>query len=430
MLPVSSTRSSSDDSSRPSRGRTNRSSFLPSADFRRFLFARLVSGTGSVVAPIATTFALLREHFSAGNIGIAFMSQGLAMALFVLAGGVVADRFSRRSVMICTDVIRMATQALFAALLMSGRSSFPVYVVALALLGGAQAFAMPALNGMVATMLPAGDLQRGNSLRAFVSFSSTIFGPALAGILIATAGPAWALACDALSYAIDAVIMASLRFDLGRMPSRRSYLRDIGDGWKEFRRHQWLLPQTLQSAAWHMLVFAPFTVVGASVMQQRFAGRGSYAWGLILAMEGIGAAIGALTWMWRKTRRPLRMANVALAGYAVPVVLIAARAPMPAVLFSALFAGLGDATFDTLYDTTVQRSLRNDYLARVSSFRSLTVACSVPIGYGLVAILTPVLGLAGMLWLAGMVGLVPAACAFGVRAIRTKTLASVEPAMG
>jgi predicted MFS family arabinose efflux permease len=396
--------------------------FFLSPDFCRFLFGRLVSGTGSVVAPIAMTFALLRQHMPVTDIGVAFMSQGIAMALFVLIGGVVADRFSRRTVMICTDLIRMVIQAWFSYELLTGRPSFTMFVVALALMGSAQAFSMPAVSGLITALLPPGDLQRGNSLRAFASFSATVAGPALAGTLIATVGPAWALGFDALSYGIDAAVMASLRPPLGKMPGRRSYLGDIAAGWQEFRRHRWLLPQTAQSAAWHLLVFAPFTVVGATVMQQRFESRGSVAWGLVLAAEGVGAVIGALIWRWRTTRRPLRLANLALAFYAVPVVLIAAHAPLLVVLLSALPAGLGDATFDTLYDTSVQSSVRGDYLSRVSSFRSLTVACAIPVGYGLVAVLTPVLGLAGMLWLAGLVGLAPAGCAFGLRAIRTQTL--------
>src|SRR3954467_743791 len=122
---------------------------LRSAGPFRLLFAgQALSVIGDRITPVAIPFAVLSIG-DVTDLGIVLAAGGIPFALFAIAGGVVSDRAGRRRVMIAPDIVRTASQALTAALLLSGRAEIWMLVVLSAVYGTAAAAFMPALIGLI-----------------------------------------------------------------------------------------------------------------------------------------------------------------------------------------------------------------------------------------------------------------------------------------
>jgi MFS family permease len=108
----------------------------------------------------------------------------------VLVGGVVADRISRRTVMVAADVVRVASQGTMAALLITGAAEVWMLAALAGVTGAAAGFFNPAATGLLPHVVPAEGLQPANALRATAASVSEILGPLTAGLLVAAAVPA------------------------------------------------------------------------------------------------------------------------------------------------------------------------------------------------------------------------------------------------
>ena len=142
---------------------------LRGREFRLLFAAQAVSGLGNQMAVIALAFAVLEVGGSASAVGLVLGAGALALVASLLAGGVVADRTSRRAVMLGADLVRVASQGTTAALLILG-SPAPWLLAALAAASGAAAgFFMPAATGLLPEVVPDDQLQPANGLRATAS---------------------------------------------------------------------------------------------------------------------------------------------------------------------------------------------------------------------------------------------------------------------
>jgi hypothetical protein len=189
---------------------------------------------------------------------------------------------------------------------------------------------------------------------------------ARAGLLVAVAGPAVVVAIDAASYGASVIALGGLPVSRASHPPGRSLLREMAEGWAEFRSRTWLWVTTVQFALFNLITWAPYLVLGP-VLAQDYLG-GARAWGLVMAANGAGAVLGGLAALGRRPRRPLVVATLATFGYPVPCLLLAWRAPAGAVAAGALAAGVASALFGTFWTTTLQQQVPPDRLSRASSF--------------------------------------------------------------
>ena len=205
------------------------------------------------------------------------------------------------------------------------------------------------------------------------------------------------IAIDAASYGVSVAALALLQLPraapaAGPAP-RRSLLRDMGEGWAEFRSRTWLWVTTAQFALFNLITWAPYLLLGP-VLARDYLG-GARAWGLIMGANGAGAVLGGLAALGRRPRRPLAVATLATFGYPVPCLLLALRAPAGAVAAGALAAGVASALFNTFWTTTLQQQVPRSRLSRASSFSM--VGAFGPGTLGL-AIAGPVAGWWGRAW--------------------------------
>ena len=183
---------------------------LAERDFRLLFFGGRSRSSVRAFAPIALAFAVIELTGSPSDLGLVLSAYMLAHLVFLLAGGVWADRLPRNLVMVTSDLLSGAAQAIAAVLLLTGAAQTWHLVVLAAIRGGASAFFMPASTGLVPQVVSAGRLQQANALLSLSRNSTRIAGVAIAGLLVATIGPGWALALDGATYALGALFVGML----------------------------------------------------------------------------------------------------------------------------------------------------------------------------------------------------------------------------
>jgi MFS family permease len=145
------------------------------------------------------------------------------------------------------------------------------------------------------------------------------------------------------------------------------------------------------------LVFPPFFVLGAVVAKQSYGG--AFSWGIVLACQGAGATIAAVLMLRFQPRRPMLAGELAMLGWAVILVVLALRAPVPVVAAAGFVSGVGFGIFGPVWDTTMQRQLPPEVLSRASAYDWFGSMVLLPIGFVLEGAIVSLLGVSGTLWL-------------------------------
>jgi predicted MFS family arabinose efflux permease len=363
---------------------------LRERNFLLLFIGQSVSGLGNALVPVALAFALLDLTHSAADLGYVLGSEAAAQVVFLLAGGVIADRMSRRAVMLTADIVRGAAEAILAIILLTGRPSVWVIGVLAAVQGVAGAAFMPASSGLVPSIVSPGNLQQANHLQQVGGAATSIAGPALAGVLIVTTSPGWAILLDSASFGVSVVLLAAMRIDSVPRPARQRFLVDLRDGWDEFRSRSWLWPMVIAFSLVNMLVGA-YSVLGP-VASQRYLG-GAAAWATVATVGGIGSVAGGLLAARLRPKHPLRTGVGVATLVGLTPLAFAAGFPVPAIAAAAAVAGTATIIFLSLFNTTMQRQVPGHSLSRVTSYTWFGALIAYPLGLAIAGPVVSVLAI-------------------------------------
>lgn len=385
---------------------------LRQRNFRLLYTGQCISLLGDGMINVALPFAVLYVGGSASEVGLVFAARMAALVACLLVGGVVADRVSRRAVMVVADLVRMLAQGLAAGLLIAGVADVWSLALLAAVTGGATGFFNPAATSLLPEVVDAGQLQEANGLRATAQAAGEIAGPLIAAGLVVVADPGWALAIDGATFGLSALFLA--RLSLTRRPAGEpaSFLADLREGWQTFTAQTWL---------WSIVLWATFTNVlwgawmalGPVVADRDLGGAG--AWGTTLAAMGAGGLVGGLLAIRARPSRPLVVTTLGWTLFAAPLALLAAGAGVVALAFGALIAGAGLMLAESVWQSTVQRNVPADSLSRVSAFDWFGSLAFKPLGLAIWGPVAAAIGLSTALWLA-----------FGLMTVGTLLMLSVR----
>jgi predicted MFS family arabinose efflux permease len=374
---------------------------LRQRDFRLYFIGQSVSLFGDGMTRVALAFAVLSSGGSASAVGLVLAANVLPEIACVLVGGVVADRTSRRGVMVAADLVRLASQGTMAALVIAGDARVWSLALLAGIGGAASGFFNPATTGLLPAVVVPDDLQRANGLRAVSMAAGEVAGPLVAGLLVASAGAGWALAVDAASFGVSAAFLSRLLVD-GRSTTPRlaggpSFLADLREGWREFRARTWVWTFVLAIGLGNML-WGAWGALGPVVAKRDLGGAA--AWGTVLAAMGAGGIVGALLAIRLKPRRPLVVVALAYLLFSAPLAMLAAGAPVAALAAGALAAGVGLTLGNTVWESTLQRNIPRASLSRVTAYDWFGALALRPLGLVVWGPLAAGLGLTPSLWLA------------------------------
>jgi MFS family permease len=348
--------------------------------FGWFFWGRLVSTVGSTMAPIALTFAVLDLTDSASALGLVLAARSIPLVVFLLVGGVVADRMSRSAVMQLSHLLSAGTQGLVAALLLTGTADLWMIVVLEALNGTVSAFTFPAMSSVVPLVVPRADIQRANALLSFSRSGVAIIGPTLGALFVVTVGSGWALAIDALTFLIAAVCMAQLRLPAAAPATpgqQRSMLREMRDGWSAFVSMTWIWVIVLAFGLLNAIQVGGIYVLGPVIAKDTI---GEAQWGWVLSAQAAGFLMMTLVMMRWRSSRPLIVGMLGMLAVAPPMLALGIH-PQVVLLMALMFvAGAGEEVFGTGWETALHEHVPNDVLSRVSSYDALGSFVAIPIG--------------------------------------------------
>lgn len=368
--------------------------------FRLLWLGRVSSAAGDALVPVALSFAVLSVNGSAAALGSVLAVTTLSRVVFTLVGGVVADRFPRRAVMLACDGVRAAVQGLVAALLLAHDMTLPLFFVTGAIFGAASAFFGPASDGLVPQTVSARNLQPANALLALSRNVLNVFGPALSGALIAAAGTGWVFAVDSASFVASGLFLVQLRVPPHERSERSHFVRELRDGFREVVGRPWVR-WPIATFAISNFCLAAFIVLGPPTFAAHF--HGARDWGIVSACGAVGAIAGAVLATRLRPMHPLMACFFVSMLLAVPIAALAKPLPLLFVAAGWLVGAGAIALGNTWWETMLQRRIPPSVYARVRSYDILVSFVFMPLGFVVFPLLARWLGFPATLLVAACV---------------------------
>jgi MFS family permease len=345
-------------------------------DVRLFISARFISILGSTIAPVALVFAVLDVSDSASAVGIVLAARSIPNIVFLLIGGVISDRLPRHLVLVVANTVSGLTQGLAATLVLSGHATIWQLAAIEAVNGIAAAFVMPAMTGILPSIVDRSELPQANAIAGFARSSAMIGGGAVAGVIVGLTGPGVGLAVDAATFLIAAALLS--RLTIPRIEREAtSMLTDLRDGWSEFVSRQWIWVIVLAFGLLNLIFTACYQTLGPVIADRTFGRTG---WGVVSACFGAGLVASGIIMLRLKPRHPLRTGMLGML-LTIPVMLCLALLPYTwAMAIAAFLLGVGFDIFGISWDTALGQHVPIEKLSRVSSYDMLGSFIAGPVG--------------------------------------------------
>ncbi|MCC5576628.1 MFS transporter [Microtetraspora sp. AC03309] len=394
-------------------------------DFGFYFTGRVVSMLGDTMLPVAISLGVLGAGYGPTGVGFVLASWMAPFGALILFGGVFADRFTARRMMIGADVVRLVTQSAMAAAFLAGTPDLWQIVVLSAISGAAAAMFQPGVNSMVPQV--ASDLQRANATLRVADAMAQLLGPALSGVLVGVGGAGLVFVVDAGTFAASAVCLLLLR--VRPSPSATpgsSMLRNLREGWDEFRSRTWMWSVIIIWIFYGVMVFGPLLPLGSALITESH-GRGAYGW--VMSAAGAGTVVGGLVAVWFRPSRPLMAGAIAMSLYFLEPLALALHMPLPVVAAAFATNGAVWGFWSVMWATSVQTQVTQDVLNRVTAYEVAGSVLSVPVGQALAGPVAARLGAENVLAAGFVVGLAGVACLLSVPAIRGLRRATVRDSL-
>ncbi len=370
--------------------RANALSAFRSRDFRLLWGGQTVSFAGDSAFLVAIGWYVTNLTGSAGSLGIVLALQSAALLTTLLIGGVIADRYPRRRLMIGSDLARALFVGILAALDATGQLSFPAILVLVTLIGLADGFFQPAFGGIVPLVVEQPVLASANSMLNVARQTAAIGGPALAALIYGTAGSTTVFSLDALSFLFSAALLWRARPRRLEQEPTAGPWRDLAAGFRYVASVPWLWTGIAVTTLILMVAMAPFQTLLPRLVKEHFhLGIGAY--GLIFSLQAVGMVLGSFTFAHVNPRR--KRAILCFTAFSINDVfmLLLALSPwFPLAAAASVVRGFFIGAAIGLWMTMLTELVPEGYLSRVISLDFFGSFGLTPVGYLLAA------GLAGL----------------------------------
>jgi MFS family permease len=351
-------------------------------DFRILLLDRLLAPFSTGFSLVGVSFAVLRVTGSTADLSYVIAAQAAPMLVFTLLSGVFADRFRPQRVIIAGNLCVVAGEGIFGLLmLITGHPPLWSMISLEALNGIGAAVFYPASNALLPQVVPESLLQEGSSISRLAMNGGQMAGAALGGVLVAVAGPGWALSLCALGMSGTVPLMLAVKGGRRPAPAVRenpSMLGELREGWAEVRKHTWLWATIIQFCLVMMAFNGAFMVLGPVVARAHLGGAA--AWGAISAADACGLIVGGLISLRYTPTRPMLFVVVTGGLLGLAPLMLGLSAPLAAVCVTAFGIGILSEVMMVQWTVAMATRIPADKLARVASYDAFGSLAAMPLG--------------------------------------------------
>jgi MFS family permease len=390
---------------------------LGQRDFRFLFLGRTTSFIGNAFANVALAFAVLDLTGSKADLGLVLAARTVPQVLFLLVGGIWADRLPRNRVMVFSNVVSGLSQGVIAALLLTGQAEVWQLAALGSINGLSTAFFFPAATGIVPQTVPQRLLQPANAILRLGQNASWIGGSAVGGLVVAATSPGVGIAVDAASFLVAALFLALIHLPSTLKMEASNFFGELRDGWREFSGRTWLWAIVLQFGFVNAVELGVQGVLGPAIAKDHLGGAA--AWGSILTADALGLVVGGLIMLRYRPRRLLLTATFGVL-LGIPFLLgLAGPLPVAVLVALAALAGIGTETFGILWDTAMQQEIPQEKLSRVSSYDALGSWVLIPLALAVVGPVSELIGTRETILAASAITLTATLAVFLVPDVRT-----------
>jgi MFS family permease len=360
---------------------------LRHAAFRRVWLSQSLSVLGDRIVLAALPLFVTDLTGSATDVGLVLGAQALPLVVFLLAGGIWADRLPRARLAAATDLVRFAVQAVVAVLILTHEVQVWQLVVSGLVFGAAEAFAQPAMTGLLPQTVEEDEFQEAHAVIQTSTSAAGLLGPAIGTALVVGLGAGVAFAVDAGTFVVSALLLYGVTArtrrsaDPDAATEHPSWRRELAAGFAEVRTRPWVWITILSGTAFLLLSFAPLFVLGPTVAKEEYGSTAFF--GVILVVFGAGSLIGGVVGLRWRPRHPMPLAFVLFTFWSLVGVALSLGAPRAVVGLLALAGGLSVALFEVWWSTLLAQEIPPEALSRVSSFDWMGSLALLPVGFAL-----------------------------------------------
>jgi MFS family permease len=398
---------------------------LSSRSYRIYIGGQSLANAGSWMQSIAQDWLIFNLTHSSTAVGVTMALQFGPILLFGLHAGAVADRVPKRRILLITQTLSGIATAALAVITITGAVR-PAYVYAFALASGMiLAFDSPARQAFVTEVVPEGRLRAAISMNAAVFQAARLIGPAIASLLIATAGTGWVFAVNAACYLGPTIGLLMLRpSELQPAPVAPKARGSVAATARYLRRRPDVL-WTIFLVGMLGTFGLNFPIVLTAMAKSAFGGNaGTY--GLFNIVIGLGSAGGAV--LAGAGTRPRTRAIVASAAVFGVLEAAAALAPDVAVFLALLIAmGFVNLVCQAMANASVQLAVDPELRGRVMGLYMLVFIGGTPFGAPVVGAITSHFGARTGMFVCGVVPAVAALTVAAAVARRTRRERQARP---
>jgi MFS family permease len=354
---------------------------LAHRNYRLFFYGQGLSLIGTWITRVATSWLIYRLTGSAFLLGVVNFAGQVPNFLFSPLGGVLADRWNLRRVLVVTQILSMLQSFALAALALTNVITVPQLIVLSALQGIVNAFDTPARQAFAVQMVEGPhDLPNAIAINSMMFNAARLVGPMVAGLLIAAAGEGVCFLVDGMSYLAVIASLVAMRVVPGPRHLERTPLwRGLREGFSYAMGFE-PIRGLLFLVATASLLGMPYVVLLPVIAREVLHG-GAHTYGFLASASGLGALCGALYLASRRSVRGLGRV-IGLSGVLFGAALVAfSFCRTPALSLVALFVvGFGMMAQNASANTILQTIVHDDKRGRVMSLYTVAVLGVAPFG--------------------------------------------------
>jgi MFS family permease len=387
-------------------------SALKHYNYRLWFGGQVVSLVGTWMQGTAQGYLIYQLTGSSAYLGLVGFAGGVPTLLFTLFGGVVADRLSRRKLLVITQTAMLILAFILAALTFSNLVQ-PWHIVVLAfLLGVANAFDAPARTSFILELVSREDMTNAIALNSTMFNIGTVVGPAVAGLTYAAFGPGWCFTLNGISFIAVIIALLLMRIKREPQPPRQTRaLTELGEGIRYVLQNRMIVSLIASVGIASIFGIGMMNLIPAWAKDVLHGDVTTNGW--LVSARGVGSLISALMlayWGTRKLRGRLWMAGVLV--FPVTIFIFSFMRWLPLSLLTLVALGWGFMMVTNNSQAIVHSLVSDNLRGRVMGVYTLVFFGSMPVGSLLAGVVAEKVGEPLTVMLAGVMLIVMALVAW------------------